>query len=313
MRRLRNSGFLDSLAALVQDGAYSKAVKHLLSDGVHDAHDAAVRAKLEALHPQREPPQASLHHEAWPWDVNDDAEDKFLRAIRQTMLAFPAGSAAGPSGLRPQHLQDVLMHQAGSAASVTSSLAQFVKMCLDGQLPPAAASFLCSANLLPLRKPGKPGDVRPVAVGETLRRLVGKYVMRTAVAKSVVEGMKPWQCGVSIPGACETVANGLQNWVADNQVSPNWMILQVDLRNAFNCIDRQALLDETSKVAPALAAWATSCYGQHSGPVDQGPRVVKPTRGAARGPFGAIVLCIDVATGRLQSATKPDIQLVVFG
>ena len=41
--RMSNPAFLATLNALMKDGAFSKAVKHLLSEGIHDAGDKAVQ------------------------------------------------------------------------------------------------------------------------------------------------------------------------------------------------------------------------------------------------------------------------------
>ena len=53
--RVHDAPFLHTLKGLMQDGAFSKAVRHLLSDGVHDALDDAVRSKLSSLHPAAQP------------------------------------------------------------------------------------------------------------------------------------------------------------------------------------------------------------------------------------------------------------------
>ena len=50
-----DKGFLNSLQGLMDDRAFSKAAKHLLSSGIHDAADHEVRMALESLHPAREP------------------------------------------------------------------------------------------------------------------------------------------------------------------------------------------------------------------------------------------------------------------
>ena len=73
--------------------------------------------------------------------------------------------------MRPSHLKEALE----GSSKLVAALDRFVIFCEDGRLPAQASSALCSANLIPLRKDGD--GVRPVAVGETLRRLVGKSLM----------------------------------------------------------------------------------------------------------------------------------------
>ena len=84
-------------------------------------------------------------------------------------MGFVLGSGGGPSGLRPAHLQDLLREDRGSASMVVDALDGLIRTAFDGDIPMAAAPFLCAASLIPLQKPCMAaGDiaVRPVAVGE---------------------------------------------------------------------------------------------------------------------------------------------------
>ena len=44
----------------------------------------------------------------------------------------------------------------------------------------------------------------------------------------------------------------------------NWAVLQVDVRNGFNSIDRQAMLDAAHDRIPKLVSWTNYCYAAHS-------------------------------------------------
>jgi hypothetical protein len=77
---------------------------------------------------------------------------------------------AGPSGLRPQHLKDALVP--GLRDEVLRHMAHVVNLLGRGEAPADVQPWLCGASLVALPKEG--GDLRPVAVGDTLRRLVGK-------------------------------------------------------------------------------------------------------------------------------------------
>ena len=117
----------DTIRGLVEEGAYSKAAKHLLSRGTASLSDPKVAEKLSALHPkgrtvqlgEDEPLPANLPID---WDLTkDDWEVRALKAIQ----SFPCGSAAGPSGLRPSHLKDCLK-RAGPTAALKGGLSDFV-------------------------------------------------------------------------------------------------------------------------------------------------------------------------------------------
>ena len=60
---------VDIIRGLVEEGALSKAAKHLVSRGVADAADAAIATSLRNLHPSRPPLQRG---EALPSDIQND-------------------------------------------------------------------------------------------------------------------------------------------------------------------------------------------------------------------------------------------------
>ena len=119
-----------------------------------------------------------------------------------TVLKFPLGSAGGPSWLRQQHLQDVIRQDAGLAALSLEALDGWCLACLQGGLPAESTPYLCGAKLIPLRKPGAKMAVRPIAVGETLRRIVGKVAMAAPRTLEAMEALVSTQLGVGVDGAC---------------------------------------------------------------------------------------------------------------
>ena len=120
---------------------------------------------------------------------------------RECILHFPRSSAASPSGLRPSHLQACL-RKAGRGAALVTALARLARLWIEGALPPSHAQAWCGATLIPLVK--KDNGVRPVAIGETLRRLVGKVLLASANAKDQVSSLQPLQVGVGVRNAAES-------------------------------------------------------------------------------------------------------------
>ena len=142
-----------------------------------------------------------------------------------------------------------------------SALATLTKLWVNGSLPPEHAPFLCGANLTPLRKADD--GVRPVAVGETLRRLVGKTLLSTPLMKQQVGALAPIQCGVGVSGAAEAVAMGTQALVDKLGSNGQWAMLKVDLTNAFNCVSRDAILKGALRYAPGAYNFLAFAYHQH--------------------------------------------------
>ena len=100
--RLSGPGFINSLESLMRDGAFSKAVRHILSDGLHDPTDPAVLRSLADKHPTRPPPQPLPEPLPRPfWDDTPEGKAARLKDLKKVIMAFPLASGAGPSGLRP--------------------------------------------------------------------------------------------------------------------------------------------------------------------------------------------------------------------
>jgi len=191
------------------EGAPGRALQLLTSEGVCDAADSAVLARLRELHPKAEGPTLEpLLPEDRP-DVTPSWASDQLLAMEAVVWSFPPGSAAGPSGLRPQHLLDCL-NSADSAAKagLLEALLTMVTTTSSGRLHPRAAPHLCAARLIPLRK--KDGGVRPIAVGDTLRRLVAKWLLANTQGRNAATASAPLQTAFAKGSPCEVVAMGVQ-------------------------------------------------------------------------------------------------------
>ena len=181
-----------------------------------------------------------------------------------------------------------------------------MKAACAGALPVAAHDVLCASSLIPLNK--KDGGIRPIAVGDTLRRLVGKVLLRTTPALQQIGNLQPRQCGVGLPFAAELIGMGLQR-IAHN-CTDDWVALQIDVRNAFNTLDRNAMLRSTLHKAPSLYNWMAWCYGTVSPLYCQGVKMPPSTTGVhqgdAMGPIG-FALGLDAALDELhaEEATLP--------
>jgi len=137
-----------------------------------------VLARLLELHSQAEGPNLEAPLPEERPDVTPSWAADQLLAMDAVVRSFPPGSVAGSSRLRPQHLLDCL-NSADSAAKagLLEAVLTLVTSISSGHLHPRAAPYLCAARLIPRRK--KDSGVRPIAVGDTLRRLVMKWLLAT--------------------------------------------------------------------------------------------------------------------------------------
>ena len=172
---------------LCREGMDGKSCSALTSKGLASASAATVN-KLRSLHPAApavgRTPTASL---ALPPDLPAELVARMLRS-------FPAGSAPGPSGLRAQHLLDALTPAA--KATVIEQLASVLSLLARGAAPESLMPHLAGAKLFAAEK--KDGGVRPIAVGEILRRLTAKCLCHAA-KDSARNLLWPLQVGCGSP------------------------------------------------------------------------------------------------------------------
>ena len=96
-------------------------------------------------------------------EISSERVDKATRSFHRL-------SGAGPSGLKPLHLQDTLRTELRD--EVLEHTTALVQLLAKGAAPRELAPYLAGASLTAL--PKKDGSARPIAVGETLRRLTAK-------------------------------------------------------------------------------------------------------------------------------------------
>ena len=195
----RNSKSLsDSVISLAKIGLHGKACRILLSDGLAPLNNSTWEL-LKSKHPSAPlptPPDVSCT----PLSLGSDFN------ILPIIFSFPKGTAAGPSGLKVQHLIDVA--QIPLPISTGSSLRDIVNLLAAGKAPLSVARFLAGGSLTALNKfkDGSPPDIRPIAVGETLRRLAGKCLC-SLVKDKVSSFFEPHQFGVACSHGTEKVVH----------------------------------------------------------------------------------------------------------
>ena len=110
----------------------------------------------------------------------------------------------------------------------------------------------------PARKKGC--GLRPIAVGEILRRLTSKCISRGVQAEAFCV-LTPLQVGVGVPVGCEAIVHAVAHVHEDTNIHPEerWTLL-LDFSNTFNSVDWGSMFREVRDRIPSMAAWIESCY-----------------------------------------------------
>jgi hypothetical protein len=92
-------------------------------------------------------------------------------------------------------------------------LSDLVALLAGGLAPAEVQPYLAGARLIALSK--KDGGVRPVAVGECFRRLVGKCLCQ-ATREDARSHLWPLQSGVAVPLGVECGVHVVRQWFERN-------------------------------------------------------------------------------------------------
>ena len=240
-----------------QEGAYQKAAQAFGSHGVHHV-TPEVKAQLADKHPQTPP---EYEHDtaisaADRASVEPVTMDEVLAAIKR----FPRASAGGGSGLTITHIRELAeINEAHEEGGLLHALASLFTKWLKGRAPPRLAEWIAGAPLTPLRKSNN--DVRPIAVGETLRRVAGSILLARN-RDPIANHFAPHQLGVCMKRGTEVITHAVRAFMREHGESPNYGVLQLDLVNAFNLISRNEFRRLVHEHFPNMSPWVEYCYGR---------------------------------------------------
>ena len=160
-----------------------------------------------------------------------------------------------------------------------------VNILAQGDAPSSLAPFIAGAILTAILK--KDNDIRPIAVGEVWRRLTSKCLCK-AYKEQASSYFFPLQIGVGQPLGTEAGIETARQWCQRNINNPNSVLVKVDFSNAFNCVSRQAFLEQCRHQFPGLSRWAEWCYSRPSH-LYFGPNTISSESGVQQGdPLGPL-------------------------
>ena len=212
-----------------------------------------------------------------------------LRKAALGGVRFPAMSAAGPSGTRPEHLNEALLARRRSVTSrLLRAIAQLVRAARTGALP-SSAHWICDSRLVFLRKPGT-DTPRPIRVGELWRRVTAKRFADDVRRDAQKLLASHHQCGVALPGGAEALIHLRRNLEEAAADSPEAVvILDLDLRNAFPSLEWASIREAVDRWAPALGPWTTWSHASEGRILLPCGTWIEADRGAEQGdPLGPL-------------------------
>ena len=250
-RRRRRMQEQERLAARIQrhlsTGSISRGARALDSEPLADPSDPAVIAALRALHPAAEA-ATPLPEQVPALQVSADTLSDVLKRVS----THNRGTAGGPTGWT----YEMIVVVAQASQNGLRAVLRFVNLILGAKLP--REGFILESALVGLQKPT--GGVRPIAIGEAWYRLAMLCALADAGAL-VGRSLAPLQVGVGSRGGVDAVAHAVSTALA---VDPLNVVLSVDMANAFNTVNREAVFAAVQDRMPRLLPVVQWAYGAPS-------------------------------------------------
>lgn len=242
---------------LIREGELSRATRLLHTTGLGDLTDARVLEQLQHKHPHR---KADV-----PRNLADMGQFARIEVdLAPTLRELPRHAGTGVSGFRNEYLTALTEEFADDRArSAVPLLNTFAGAYANAELPAWFYFVHASTKLMaPIKQaaptPDEAPDVRPIGAGECLGRAIHRSVI-TDFKPALANHLFPQQVAIGVEGGISKLVFAIRLLAESN---PDWVVVKIDLRNAFNEIARATVLARLN-ADPALRSlvpmvWAVS-------------------------------------------------------
>ena len=261
-------------------GNVKRAVRLLekdASNGVLPLNEQTL-AELCSKHPPGQPLNDDMILEG---PINKVCSVIFDEITSETIMkaSIKTKGSAGPSMYDADDWRNILgsTKYGSEAEDLRKSLADMAKdLCISEVDDPESLEALLSCRLIPLDK--NPG-LRPIGIGETLRRILGKAVT-SILKKDVQVSVGNLQlCGGHV-GGCEVGVHAVVDMFNDDDTEG---VIQIDASNAFNSINRNLLLRNAKIICPQMATYIFNSYCAPARLFIVGGREIASSEGTTQG------------------------------
>ena len=209
---------------------------------------------LRQKHPPGNPahPDSVVGEEYWQPETHPIIFESITESSIKTASLRTFGSA-GPSGVDADGWRRLCNSFRSASGDLRSAIAATTRRLCTEYVDPVTLEGLLSCRLIPINK--LPG-VRPIGVGEVVRRIIGKAVL-SVTAPYVQSATGSLQVCAGQEAGIEAAIHAMR-LLADRD--ENEAVLLVDAKNAFNSLNREAALINTRLICPSMSHILTNTY-----------------------------------------------------
>ena len=284
-------------------GRVSRAIASLDEKAVAPPTSANTEA-MRKLHPQGGLPSAETTSAPAPATEIEMTKTQ----MNKIMHSFPRGTSGGVSGWTPELLLALCRVGVGDfTKNFTALLLDIAKGNVQGE----HRRFIFSAKAIAHYKetPSAHLDpkLRPISIGELLRRAAGKHVLKLSEKQAAAYLIARGQVAVGTPGGAEALVHACRATVTAYRKDPAYrdrVYLQADRRNAFNMVSRDKFLQVCKQHAPEAYPYALAAYGDRTH-VRFADLVIDSESGSQQGcPLAMLLFCLAAADADDQIAKE---------
>jgi len=204
----------------------------------------------------------------------------FQQIDEQTVLkaALNTRGSAGPSGLDAELYRSILCSKnfKTPGKELREQIAILAKNMATKHYEFNLISPLVNSRLIPLDK--DPG-VRPIGIGEVLRRIIGKMISRHGI-NEIKEAAGPLQACAGHGAGAEAAIHSMREIFKVDETDG---ILLIDASNAFNRLNRAAALHNIQIICPEISTYVINTYRQPCRLFIPGGKEIKSQEGTTQG------------------------------
>ena len=267
-------------AQLMMQGKVNPAIRLLekgSKSGILPLSENTMECLLEK-HPEASPRFEQMLLQGPTNKINDIIYDD-INAELIKKCSIKTKGASGPSGLDADYWRKLIGSR--TYGNVSDDLSHAIalmtrKLCINRIEDPESISALTSCRLIPLDK--NPG-LRPIGIGEVLRRIMGKAVM-IVLKPDVLEATGYEQLCAGIEAGCEAGVHTVKDLF---DLEDTHGFIQVDASNAFNTINRSVLLRNVEIICPEVSLYMSNLYALRARLFITGGEEIRSNEGTTQG------------------------------
>ena len=217
-----------------------------------------IKSKLNSKHPEAVPPTLDRLicgdiPRVEPVIFEEIDADLILKSAKITR------GSAGPSGLDADVWRRILCSSSFGHLSgeIRDSVAGMCRRLCTEHVDPSSISAITNCRLIPLDK--QPG-IRPIGIGEVLRRIMGKAVVML-LKPDILDSVGPLQLSAGQEGGCEAACHAMSDIFEEEACQG---VLLIDATNAFNSLNRTTALLNIRHTCPEFSVYLINTYRRPS-------------------------------------------------